>query len=173
MKKKLLITFFIAIVVSIFYLYKNTDNIFDRKNQTIQSNLKYVDDIKKNFVNNYNENTKDFIKVDVKTIEDKIKNNELFLLYTGRGTCPWCVKLAPILNEISSENGILVYYLDSQNTETDLELKNFRELFKIKYVPSIDYFNNSNHSKVDFDITDEYFDMPKLYEAIKKVKDTI
>jgi len=63
--------------------------------------------------------------------------------------------------------------LDSENTETDFELKNFRELFKIKYVPSIDYFNNNNHSNVGFDITDEYFDMPTLYEAIKKVKDTI
>jgi len=156
--------------VSIFYVYKNTDNI---RNQTIQSNSNYVDDIKKNNINDYNDNIKDFIKVDVKTIEDKIKNNESFLLYTGRGTCPWCIKLAPILNEISSENDILVYYLDSENTETDFELKNFRELFKIKYVPSIDYFNNNNHSNVGFDITDEYFDMPTLYEAIKKVKDTI
>lgn len=156
--------------MSIFYVYKNTDNI---RNQTIQSNSNYVDDIKKNNINDYNDNIKDFIKVDVKTIEDKIKNNESFLLYTGRGTCPWCIKLAPILNEISSENDILVYYLDSENTETDFELKNFRELFKIKYVPSIDYFNNNNHSNVGFDITDEYFDMPTLYEAIKKVKDTI
>jgi len=81
--------------VSIFYVYKNTDSI---RNQTIQSNSNYVDDIKKNNINDYNDNIKDFIKVDVKTIEDKIKNNESFLLYTGRGTCPWCIKLAPILN---------------------------------------------------------------------------
>lgn len=121
-----------------------------------------------NEIEKYNNYISNFVKLDVKDIYSKISNNEVFLLYTGRDTCPWCRKLAPILYEFSLKEKINIYYLDSKNTDKDFELKYFRESYDIEFVPSIIFYNKNNtHNKIEFDITLKNFDVESLKKSIQ------
>lgn len=85
----------------------------------------------------------DFLQADVSIINSKIENDSSFFLYTGRATCQWCRKIVPILSRIIKENNISIYYLDSENSDTNSELSAFREKYEIETVPSIIYFEGS------------------------------
>lgn len=97
----------------------------------------------------YDKVVANFTKINVANLKTKIKSGDSILLYTGRGTCPWCVKFVPVLNEIAKEKKLTVYYLDSENTQTDAELKNFRNAYKIETVPSLLYFRNGKYRVVN------------------------
>lgn len=51
----------------------------------------------------------------LKMIQDK----EDGIFYFGRPTCPWCVEIVPILNEVAASKDLYVYYVDtSEKDET-------------------------------------------------------
>lgn len=121
----------------------------------------------KSEIKKYNNSVIGFTKADVKSIKNKLDNNDSFFLYIGRSTCPWCRKLISLLRDLSIKQEIEIFYLDSQDTETNAELKEFRNRYGVKYVPSILFFDkNKEYKKVDFDITVEGFDIKSLEEAI-------
>lgn len=78
-----------------------------------------------------------FKKVKAQDIEQLIERDENFLLYIGRETCPACRDFVPILHDYSNNKDIIVYYLDSTETDKDKELKKFRDDNNIMYVPSL------------------------------------
>lgn len=81
-----------------------------------------------------------FVRITADELNVKIDEENPFFLYTGRATCQWCRKMVPILSKVIKEINIEMFYLDSENTETDESLSDFREKYGIKTVPSIIYF---------------------------------
>ncbi|WP_051533878.1 thioredoxin family protein [Desulfitibacter alkalitolerans] len=113
---------------------------------------------------------RDFEVVDINSIYTKMRNNEIFYLYVGRITCPWCVKFVPILHEFSEANGITILYLDSTDTETNLKLKNFRECYNIDTVPALlIYDKNQKLNKVNLNSLNEHFNVETLTEIINSI----
>ena len=97
----------------------------------------------------YEENVKDFKKVDIEELNAKIDKKEDFVVYLGRKTCPFCVKLVPDLNEIMKDLGQDTYYLDVEETNKDMDA--FFEHYKLEYVPSLLVFKQGKASEVKLD----------------------
>lgn len=96
-----------------------------------------------------------FIRLTAEEVNAKIKEGIPFFLYTGRATCQWCRKMVPILNKVIKEDNIELFYLDSENTEEDEVLSDFRDKFGIKTVPSIIYFKGSeNYYTFELNVTE-------------------
>lgn len=83
-----------------------------------------------------------FTTISLEDLNKKLNNNEAFYLYVGRATCPWCRKIAPILSQVAESNHLNIYYLDSEGTNNNPELKKFRKKYNIKTVPAILVFSN-------------------------------
>lgn len=125
-------------------------------------------------INEYDKNTENFDLISVEEIYNKINDEDTFFVYVGRVTCEWCRLFVPILSEYALKHNLKINYLDSTNTETNNDIKNFRELNNIDHVPALLYYNpslsNSIYS-IDFDITDNNFNINKLEEAIVNTLD--
>lgn len=102
-----------------------------------------------------------FIQVSVNDVKYKIDNCDTFILYIGRSTCQWCRKLAPVLSSIIAEKGVKLYYLDSEDTEIDPTIAEFRTAYKIETVPAIVLFDQEEYRLLDFDIVNSDFDSLK------------
>lgn len=48
-----------------------------------------------------------------------LQSDKTFVLYYGFSTCPWCVEVLPILNDVAKENGMEVEYVNVRPTGTD------------------------------------------------------
>ncbi|MEG0169341.1 TlpA family protein disulfide reductase [Anaerorhabdus sp.] len=48
-----------------------------------------------------------------------LESDKTFVLYYGFSTCPWCVELLPILNDVAKENGMAVEYVNVRPEGTD------------------------------------------------------
>lgn len=97
----------------------------------------------------YKSQVKAFKKVDVAEIKSMIEEKKDFNLYLGRENCPYCLILAPQLEELVKNEKIEVYYLDTVNT-TD-EMDNFFREYKLEYVPSLLVFSGGNAEEVALD----------------------
>ena len=115
-----------------------------------------------------------FIRLTAEEVNAKIKEGTPFFLYTGRATCQWCRKMVPVLNKVIKEGNIEMFYLDSENTEEDKVLSDFRKEYEIKTVPSIIYFKSSeNYYTFEFNITENdedeiEADLKEQFEAAVK-----
>lgn len=104
----------------------------------------------------------------VEELNGRISNNEHFFLYVGRSTCEWCRKLAPTLQTVAQNLGIDIYYLDSENSDTNPPVKEFREQYSIEEVPTILCFQNEDCIHIDIDITNSKFGVESLTEALQE-----
>lgn len=86
-----------------------------------------------------------FIRITAEEANAKIEGGDTFFLYVGRETCQWCRKIVPSLGKIVKENSIELFYLNSENTENNSVLSEFRDSFGIKTVPSIIYFRGKDN----------------------------
>lgn len=111
--------------------------------------------------------SKSFIELTVSDIENTIQNSSPLLLYTGRVTCEWCRKFVPILEGIASKENLKIYYLDSTNTEEDVEIQKFRKKYEIEEVPSLILFTKDEYYKINFDITSQDFNSEYLQEILE------
>lgn len=115
-----------------------------------------------------------FIRLTAEEVNAKIKEGTPFFLYTGRATCQWCRKMVPVLNKVIKEDNIEMFYLDSENTDEDKVLSEFRKEYEIKTVPSIIYFKSSgNYYTFEFNITENdeneiEADLKEQFEAAVK-----
>ncbi len=120
-------------------------------------------------INTYADNIDDFVEISTDDLLKKISNNEKFILYVGRDTCQWCRKLVPILNEVAADNKYTIFYLNSENTETDLAIKKFRYTYNIKNDSEIVYFDSGTVNFIEHNVTEPLFDKLCLEEQMKKV----
>ena len=88
--------------------------------------------------NDYQKAIMNFTAVSVNDIREIQKSDEYFYLYTGRETCPYCKEFAITLNQLSKQEEVHIYYLDSVSPyeSSPPELKEFRDQFSIDTVPS-------------------------------------
>lgn len=82
--------------------------------------------------------------------------------------------MVPVLNKVIKEGNIEMFYLDSENTDEDKVLSEFRKEYEIKTVPSIIYFKSSgNYYTFEFNITENdeneiEADLKEQFEAAVK-----
>ena len=60
-----------------------------------------------------------YIEITMEQALAKIESNESEIIYFGFDTCPWCLEVVPVLNEVAQEEGLSVYYV---NTRSDLSI---------------------------------------------------
>ncbi|WP_429968307.1 conjugal transfer protein TraF [Enterococcus sp. AZ046] len=100
----------------------------------------------------YDENVAEFIVTTPKELEAKISDSKQnFFVYFGRSTCPYCREFVSELGPLAIDNGITIYYLDTENTQTDSEIKNLRDNLEIATVPSLLHFVSGEYSKYNND----------------------
>ncbi len=119
--------------------------------------------------NDYSKNTQDFILIEVDELEKIISDGNEVILYTGRETCPWCVEFVEILSIIQQEKNLTIYYLDSEDSDVNKSLSEFRQIYSIEYVPSLIYFENGENKTIEFDITSPLFDKEVLQAKLENV----
>ena len=113
-----------------------------------------------------------FIRLTADEVNAKIMEDSPFFLYTGRATCQWCRKMVPVLNKVIKERNIEMFYLDSENTEEDEVLSNFRNKYGIETVPSIIYFKGSeNYYTFELNVTENdeeeiEIDLKEQFESV-------
>lgn len=103
----------------------------------------------------YDSYVSDFTLVKMSDVDTLLKEKESFVLYVGRGSCPYCQIFAPKLNKAYQDTGVEIYYLDSENSDSNPELTKFRESFSIDYVPFLMRFDGeNNYTILDFSAED-------------------
>ncbi len=63
-----------------------------------------------------------FLEIDFSELTEKIENEETFFVYLGFSTCPWCIDLLPILNEVGISTNTFIYYVDVRPDDEDLRV---------------------------------------------------
>jgi len=108
----------------------------------------------------YDSYVSDFTLVTMSDVDTLLKEKESFVLYVGRGSCPYCQIFVPKLNEAYQNTGVKIYYLDSENSDSNPELTKFRESFSIDYVPFLMRFDGeNNYTVLDFSAEDVSVDV--------------
>lgn len=90
---------------------------------------------------NYEEAVSYFEKISIKEVKSKLENNDRFILYIGRETCPYCQRFVPKLAQAVYDTKIKVYYVDSDSDEKE-EITKFAHLKGIKTVPSLGFYRS-------------------------------
>lgn len=112
-----------------------------------------------------------FSEISTKDVEKKIQNKDQFLLYIGRSTCPFCRDLVSVLYNLisSSQLEYEIFYLDSQNTPTDLALQTFRNAYHVETVPAILFFSNNSVYNINLHLEDEGYSEGKILFELKTI----
>ncbi|WP_242258647.1 thioredoxin fold domain-containing protein [Streptococcus thoraltensis] len=69
--------------------------------------------------------------------EDAIKNQEKFILFIGRPTCPYCQRFEPKLTKVAKDNRLSVNYLHSEDFSQGDNIQALRDKYGIKTVPGL------------------------------------
>lgn len=77
--------------------------------------------------------------ISLSEVEKKIQQEEDFLLYVGRPTCPHCRAFAPRLEEAIQTTQVNVYYLNTDEEDAE-NIQNFASSASIQTVPHLAYY---------------------------------
>ncbi|WP_238138663.1 thioredoxin, partial [Streptococcus suis] len=80
-------------------------------------------------------------------MEQKIQNEEEFILYIGRETCPYCRDFVPKLTEAVEQSHATIYYLDSES-DPNGKIQQFRQSQGLATVPSLTYYKSGKLSGI-------------------------
>lgn len=110
----------------------------------------------------YEEDIKLFEKVLSTQADNLLSNEDLAIVYIGRGTCPFCRKFAKKLSGLANKINTTIYYVDSENF-SDNGINSFREQYNIVTVPGFIVSKNRKiEVRCDSSISeDEILDMLK------------
>ena len=103
----------------------------DLSNMVVNPDLNYLDDVKAISVDmsgyrNFTDTEHVFKKINFKEALRFIDEDASAIVYYGYKTCPFCVEVVPVLNELCKELGLSVYYVDVQGeTVSDEHLELF------------------------------------------------
>ncbi|MER2226421.1 MAG: thioredoxin [Carnobacterium sp.] len=124
------------------------------------------DDIQQSDSSNYESLVEDFEIITIAEIKEKRDDNDKFLLYIGRKTCPYCQIFAPKLHTAAEKENIKIYYLDTENISENDDTDLFLQSIELQYVPSLIYFNKINEKKF-LDIDSENITVEEISNFIK------
>jgi thiol-disulfide isomerase/thioredoxin len=148
----------IASIISIYML--NKDNkprqaALDFKEEYESVNGKVIKgDLKQRDLNIPEDNP--YIKTDIKTIVEKIKNKETFYLYVGDSLCPWCRSGIEKMIEVAKKEEIKdIYYIDFWD---DNHKEILRDLYEVDTTGKKVKFNKTQDAAEGYD---------ELIEAVK------
>lgn len=121
--------------------------------------------------NNLSVIPKEFTELDIYQVQKKIENGDSFFLYTGRDTCRYCRVIIPILNKIYSKLEIELLYLNSEYTDVDAQIQEFRTQYEIEFVPSLIKFDDNSYKIIDLNLflEDNTYNYSSLYKYIKNL----
>lgn len=106
----------------------------------------------------YEKVIQNFESIPAQKIIDQTIPKPIFI-YFGRKTCPFCRKHVPILNNVKQRTDSKILYIDTEDTQTDDNLKEVRGMYDISTVPSLIYlkkdnsyekFNTEEYEKLEF-----------------------
>lgn len=126
MKKKILLFGFPFLLIALIFPIYNQFSKYQ--------SLKKYDNTVKNFIPVSNDQLDSY---------NKLSNND-YLLYFGRKTCSYCRDFVPTINIESKKRNLLVFYIDTENTEENTKLSNLRNTLNIEYVPSVIFISKES-----------------------------
>ena len=91
---------------------------------------------------NYEEAISYFEEIPIKEVKSKLENDDRFILYIGRKTCPYCRRFVPKLAQAVYDTKIKVYYVNSDSEEKE-EITKFAHSKGIKTVPSLGFYRSN------------------------------
>lgn len=137
-----------------------------------KSNYVYLDDIKAVDVDmsgyeGFTESDHVFKKITFRESLRFFDEKASGVVYYGYSTCPYCIQVVPILNEVAKEFGITVYYIDVYGeTIADADIDRFLELADefleheegeaVFYVPQVFSFVNGEITGSHLGAVDSY-----------------
>ena len=128
----------LSLIVLVFY-NKAKEEVHTDTDTTTTSEIKVSDqDFQVNTTqkNRYLEYTKNFSTIEPIQLNDIIDNESPYV-YFGRVTCSYCRAFVPDLANMSSQKNILIYYIDTENTDSDHDIQAIRKKYSIDSVPSL------------------------------------
>ncbi len=101
-------------------------------------------------LNNYRNIVETLDSINSSEFEGLLKNNSNDIyIYFGRETCPACIEF---INQKSTQTFFeknSIYYINTEDTEYDDELKSIRLKYDIEFVPSILHKEDGKINKID------------------------
>lgn len=140
MKEKSKVLFIMFMVIAFFSACSESDSKEDQEEQTdIESisSLTAAEVEYENYVGSFQKNTSEELLAS--------SDEESYFLYTGRRSCPYCLKFVPKLYYVSllpDYKNITIRYLDSENKK-DTTKEKFMDMNNIEYVPNFSYFQGN------------------------------
>ncbi|MDV5976266.1 UNVERIFIED_CONTAM: bacteriocin transporter [Streptococcus canis] len=107
----------------------------------------YLLDNEAKAISSYQKNSHFLKSVSISEMQIMMGNKKTFYLYIGRATCPHCRNFLPRLLKATKQCNIPIYYLDSENSSLNLELKTFRNHYHIATVPNLSQFQSNRLTK--------------------------
>lgn len=106
----------------------------------------------------YDNKIENFIELDVDSFNSKINDKDTFFLYLGRKTCPACREITNYLYDIITKDKIDIYYLNTEDTKNNEDLKRIRKKFTVDTVPQILFFKKGELISKYEDNLDEFIE---------------
>ncbi|KXT76896.1 conjugal transfer protein TraF [Streptococcus sp. DD12] len=85
----------------------------------------------------YQEAVSVFTPVSAKEAAQGIKEEEGYVLFIGRSTCPYCQRFAPKLSQVAREGGVTVHYLASDDAADQAGISELRQKYNVTTVPGL------------------------------------
>lgn len=85
----------------------------------------------------FNEIISNFKSISVKEAEERILNDDKFVLFLGRETCPFCQRFAPKIANVEKEYSFNFYFIRSDDMAEFENIQNFRNKYGVKTVPGL------------------------------------
>lgn len=83
-----------------------------------------------------------FTPISAKEAGEKLQTEANVILFIGRSTCPYCQRFEPKLTQVSKNNQLTIYFLDSDNQ--DVEIQELRATYHVPTVPGLLVANEGN-----------------------------
>lgn len=124
----------------------NQDKIVD--DEKINENEKVIENENLNKVDNQNDDINDldesfFEEISATEFKQMVSDNQKYVFFIGRDTCPACQNFKPIAKEFSSKEQINIYYVNSTYF-SDSDWNIISSIVKVDYIPTIVISENSN-----------------------------
>lgn len=103
----------------------------------------------------YKENTENLMIISAPDLTEKMENEDDILIYFGRATCPYCRDFVADLNKVNNKNQPLIYYLDTEETDTNVNIREIRSTLNIEFVPSLIRVSNNGKTIESYDMSSD------------------
>ncbi|MCA1060835.1 thioredoxin family protein [Rossellomorea aquimaris] len=105
-----------------------------------------------------------YTNINLEEYKNKLNNEENFLIYVYKTSCPVCQETKPLLNEVIEKEKVTILAMNSEE-EGNLE-KSFFEKQKLEKSPTIIFYNNG----IEEDRIEGYHSQKEISSFVTKYK---